>query len=309
VPDALYIVGREAAVDGGRIATFEMDAAKRGAPVVLAVHGLTANSRSWLAVARHLTDRARFLALDLRGRGDSCAVGEPFGIDSHVADLMTIIEGLELPCVTLVGHSLGAYIASRFAHEHPDRVTGVVLLDGGLRIPGSERVDPQRFVEALLGPTFERLGMRFSSREDYHAWWFAHPAFADGAIATDDIAAFADHDLTGFPPELRSSISEPALRADAADLARVGSPAHELAVPAQLLCAPRGLRNEPAPLLPFDLAESWARDRPGERKAVLVEDCNHYTIAMGDHGARAAAATILELADAARRSSADVRGV
>ena len=54
------------------------------APVVLAVHGITANGLSWRRVAdelgrRHGPGAVRFLAPDLRGRGDSRSVPGPSG--------------------------------------------------------------------------------------------------------------------------------------------------------------------------------------------------------------------------------------
>jgi pimeloyl-ACP methyl ester carboxylesterase len=48
-----------------------------GAPVVLAVHGITASSRAWLTVARHLGDRVTVIAPDLRGRGASAGLPGP----------------------------------------------------------------------------------------------------------------------------------------------------------------------------------------------------------------------------------------
>ena len=55
-------------VTGGTLATFRLGDAPGGTEPVLAVHGITANSRSWLAVARALAGRAALLAPDLRGR-------------------------------------------------------------------------------------------------------------------------------------------------------------------------------------------------------------------------------------------------
>ncbi|MDQ6731816.1 MAG: alpha/beta hydrolase [Actinomycetota bacterium] len=71
-------------------------------------------------------------AVDRRGRGDSGELPPPFGIDAHVRDMVAVLDALELERALVVGHSLGAYIAAALAATHPERVTGLVLVDGGL---------------------------------------------------------------------------------------------------------------------------------------------------------------------------------
>jgi hypothetical protein len=154
-------------------------------------------------------------------------------------------------------------------------------------------VDPQAFVTAFLGPALARLEMEFPSREAYHEWWRAHPAFAGDAIAQDDLVAYADHDLTGEPPRLRSTVAQDAVRTDAGELLEIGKPAHRLNVPVEMLRAPRGLQNQPEPMIPASLAREWADAAPAQRRVLEVPDVNHYTITMGRSGADAVAQAIV----------------
>src|SRR5205085_10374410 len=105
--------------------------------------------------------------------------------------------GMQRPVV--VGHSLGAFITARLAATHPERVRAVVLVDGGLRLPGTGGTDPEAFLEGVLGPAVARLRMRFESPKAYREWWRSHPAFASSEIIDADLAAYADHDLVGTP--------------------------------------------------------------------------------------------------------------
>jgi lipase len=171
------------------------------------------------------------------------------------------------------------------------------LVDGGLTIPGSDRVDPQTFIDAFLGPALARLKMTFPSRQAYRDWWRRHPAIAAGDIEESDLDAYADYDLTGEKPELRSAVSEAAVRDDAAELFEFGKPAHRLAVPATLLSAPRGLMDDPNPMQPPELVQAWAAEAPSERRAIVIEDVNHYTITLGARGAAAVADVIAAAAD------------
>jgi pimeloyl-ACP methyl ester carboxylesterase len=270
-------------VAGGRLATFRLGA-EPSAPPVVAIHGITSTSRTWLAIARALDDRASLIALDLRGRGRSSALPPPFGIDAHVRDVIAVLDHFGLDRAVIAGHSLGAYIAARLATLHPDRVESLVLVDGGLTIPESTDVDPEEFMEAFLGPTLARLGMTFADLDAYYAWWAAHPAVAHADISAADLREYAAHDLVGDEPELRSSVNPDVVRDDGVDLFAV-TDAVALSVPAVLLCAPRGMVDDPNPMQPLSIVQAWAAQDPQRRRAIEVPDVNHYTIAWGSHGA------------------------
>jgi pimeloyl-ACP methyl ester carboxylesterase len=272
-------------VDGGSLAAFELSQGSDDAPTVVAVHGITSSSRTWVAVARELDRKITLVAVDLRGRGASNELGRPYGMGAHARDVLAVLDGLGLERPVLAGHSLGAYIIARLAAEHPERVGGVVLVDGGLRIPGTENAEPQAFLDAFLGPAVARLRMRFESRDAYRDWWGAHPAIRNGDIADTDLAVYSDYDLVGEEPELRSRVLEDAVRADAADLFELGDDAAGLTVPATLLVAPRGLQDDPHPMQPLPMAREWAAEAPDLRTASEVPDVNHYTIVLGAAGA------------------------
>jgi hypothetical protein len=90
---------------------------------------------------------------------------------------------------------------------------------------------------------------------------------------------------------MRSSVRADAVQADGADMYTAGDAANRLTVDTLLLRAPRGLLDEPSPLIAADLAAEWGAQRPGQREVVEVDDVNHYTIVMG-RGAKSVAAAI-----------------
>jgi pimeloyl-ACP methyl ester carboxylesterase len=275
-------------VAGGELATYRLGGGDTAAPLVLAVHGITSSSRTWLATARALGDRAPLLAVDLRGRGRSSGLPGPFGIDAHVRDLLAVLDRLGLERPVVAGHSLGAYIAARLAVRHPDRVGRLVLVDGGLPIPESDGADPESFLETFLGPSAARLQMTFADPAAYRAWWAAHPAFAGSDIAEDVLDEYAGHDLVGREPNLRSSVNPQVVRDDGLDLFDPQDAA-ALSLPAVLLCAPRGMIDDPNPMQPLALARRWAAQDPTRRRALGVPDVNHFTIVLGRAGAETVA--------------------
>jgi pimeloyl-ACP methyl ester carboxylesterase len=297
-------------VDGGRLATYRLGAARRDAPLVLAIHGITSTSRTWLATARALAlgDRAALIAVDLRGRGASNELPPPFGLDAHVRDMVAVLDQVGLDRAVVAGHSLGAYIAGRLANTHPDRVDRLVLVDGGLVIPETADADPQQFLEAFLGPTLKRLSMTFPDVAAYRAWWAEHPAVAGADVAPADLHEYADHDLVGAAPRLRSGVNPQVVRDDGLDLFSAPD-APRLTVPAVLLCAPRGMVDDPNPMQPLAAVRAWADADPARRRAVTVPDVNHYTIAWSTRGAAAVASEIVAAVSAAdpadRRAAPD----
>jgi pimeloyl-ACP methyl ester carboxylesterase len=281
-------------VTGGRLAAFRLGARHPEAPLVLAIHGITSSSRTWLAIARDLGERAALIAVDLRGRARSNALPPPFGLDTHVRDMIAVLDQLGLDRATVAGHSLGAYVAARLARTHPDRVKRLVLVDGGLTIPESKDADQEKFIEEFLGATLARLEMTFADLAAYVAWWREHPAFAGTEVAQDDLEEYAAHDLSGDPPERRSSVNPEVVRADGRDLFSAPD-AERLTRPAMLLCAPKGMIDDPRPMQPLAVVDRWAQADPDRRQAVQVPGVNHYTIALGAHGARAVANAIADV--------------
>ena len=90
-------------------------------PAILAVHGITANSRCWDTMAHELAGGRRLVALDLRGRGGSDKPEHGYNLDNHCGDIDGVLDHLGLERAVLMGHSLGAYICLAYAATRPQR--------------------------------------------------------------------------------------------------------------------------------------------------------------------------------------------
>lgn len=263
------------------------------APVVLAVHGITGNHLHLGFVARELSTDHRVVAPDLRGRGASAAISGPFGMDAHARDLVAILDQLGAERSVVIGHSMGAFVATAFAANHPDRVERLVLVDGGIALDVPEG-DVDEVLQAVIGPAVQRLSMTFPTAQAYRDFWKAHPAFE--ADWSDVMEAAVDYDLVGEPPELRSAVSIDAVRADSVDNLdgeRVRRVAQDSHCPIELLWAERGMLDQVPGLYTEELVapfRSWLGDRFTDRR---VDGVNHYTIGLSERGAK-------EIATAAR---------
>jgi pimeloyl-ACP methyl ester carboxylesterase len=113
------------ASDGARIAFTE---AGSGEVTLLFVHGWRADHTVWHDLIAALSPLMRTLAVDLRGSGGSHAAGGPYNLDRYAADLRELVDALALGRVVLVGHSMGATIALRFAVDDAAATRGLVLI-------------------------------------------------------------------------------------------------------------------------------------------------------------------------------------
>ncbi len=271
-------------VDGGELVATLWNADAPGQPVV-AIHGITANHRSFTPLAQLLD--APLLAVDLRGRGGSRMLPAPFGLVQHAEDVGAAIRFAGLTSVRVVGHSMGGFVAVRLAQAHPELVASLVLVDGGLPLRPAPEGDAQS-PEDLLGPAIERLTMHFASHDAYRDFWREHPAF--GPYWSAAIEEYVDYDLVEVHDSgteqtvLRPSANPDAVVANLVELD--GSDGYteallSLVAPTAMLRSPRGLFDEAPGLYDDEWIATW-RSRLPELSIADVEHTNHYTILMGE---------------------------
>ena len=101
------------------------------APPLILQHGGRDHCRSWDWVAQELRHDWHVIAPDLRGHGDSDWSPEGhYGMDAFVYDFAQLVHTLGHKQVTIVAHSLGGNIATRFAGLYPDKVRKLVNIEG-----------------------------------------------------------------------------------------------------------------------------------------------------------------------------------
>jgi pimeloyl-ACP methyl ester carboxylesterase len=98
-----------------------------GAPVIL-LHGVTDSWRAFEPVLDRLPDTIRALAISQRGHGASTKPEDGYRYADMAGDVTAFMDALAVPAAVIVGHSMGAMVAQRFAADHPSRVAGLVLM-------------------------------------------------------------------------------------------------------------------------------------------------------------------------------------
>ena len=269
-------------VDGGTLAAYRWPG---DGPVVVAAHGITSNHRSWGVVAAALAGEVTLVAPDLRGRGRSNGLPEPYEIARHAEDVAAVLDHLGADAAVVAGHSMGGFVATSFAERRPSRAKALVLVDGGPPLSIPPGVDVDDALAATLGPAMQRLDMTFADRGEYRAFWQQHPSFA--GIWSSEVDAHVQHDLVGEPPHMRSSCVKAAVQVNGRELLageQVRSAIDRVDCPVTMLWAPRGMVDDPGGL--YDEQRLHGLD------AEQVADTNHYSILLGEPGAKRVAAAI-----------------
>lgn len=133
----------------------------RGRPLVL-LHGIGSNARSFAAMMTAMAPSRPLLAWDAPGYGGSAPLPPEWPTaDDYAAALAAMLDRLEIVDVDLVGHSMGALVAGRFARNFPKRVGRLILASPALgyaTMPGAPLAPPAAArLDAMISEGAERF--------------------------------------------------------------------------------------------------------------------------------------------------------
>ena len=134
-----------------------------GPHTVVLTHGLAAGEPIWAAQVAALAPRYRVLTWDLRGHGRSAPNAAPCAIADLAADLRRVLDDAGVARAVVLGHSAGGVVAMRFALDHPERTSALVLVGTASECNARAR----QFYEDLaamaaergMEPVYRRLGV------------------------------------------------------------------------------------------------------------------------------------------------------
>jgi pimeloyl-ACP methyl ester carboxylesterase len=245
-------------------------------PPVLALHGLTSTSEVWRALADALPG-TRIVAPDLPGRGGSVDVRVGPGLAGHAAAVVRLADELGLDEVTVVGHSMGAFLGPLVAAGLGGRARRVVLLDGGVA-PEPGLLVRRPVVRAAFELQVRQLARRRRDAESF-VRAVEGKAIANRPDLRSRMLEWADYMLAGTPGNLRPRLDSRRLVADAVDT--LAGPATlpalaSLAVPVHVMVAGNGRDDNARPFLSDRAMATGKAQLPRMTSARLT--ANHLTM-------------------------------
>jgi esterase len=235
---------------------------------LILLHGGGLHAHTFDLVGNLLRDRARCVALDLRGHGESEWSPGRYGAEATADDISATVTQLGLERVVVVGHSMGGIGGIAWAARHPLELTGLVIVDVGPEIQNSATASINGFITSQ--PSFADL-------EEVDAFAAESASTSDGMAANlrwrdDGRLAFKYDDSQFYPDGIRLPIGD------------------ELRVLArQVTCPTKILRGSRSKVLSDDAARELASLIPGASWN-RIEDAGH-TIQSSNPVALAAAVT------------------
>lgn len=123
-------------------------------PAVVYLNGAFASQRHWRRVIADLGPQWRHITYDERARGRSRTSAD-YSVEAAVRDVDAVLEATGVQRPLLVGWSFGATVGVQWARRNPDRLLGMVSVDGAYPYTA---VDDDAFAERVH-TLFRRIGV------------------------------------------------------------------------------------------------------------------------------------------------------
>jgi pimeloyl-ACP methyl ester carboxylesterase len=220
-----------------------------GPPVVL-LHGLADDVGVWESVIPALAAKHRVVALDLIGFGRSDKPLLSYRVATFVDFLDGFLNELKVGRASLVGSSLGGWIAASYTLAHPERVRRLVLADAAGYSALAKRMDPRTF-----------SALRLASRDDIRH--LGPLTFHDKRFYEDLDLAFKQRVAAGDGYTIDRVVDSIVRNEDVLD-GRLGA----IHVPTLIVW---GCEDK---LIPLSFAERFHKEIAGSRLEV-IDNCGH----------------------------------
>ena len=192
-------------VDVGGCRTRYLHAGSDRQPTLVLLHGSAGHAEAYVRNLDAHGDHFSTWAIDMVGHGFTDKPGHPLEVDHYVEHLIAFLDEIGVERAHISGESLGGWVATRAAIDHPDRVERLVL-----NTAGGSQADPEVMkrirtlsMAAAENPDWETVGARIRwlmadkerNYDDIIASRQAIYALSGFVAAMDDILALQDPEI------------------------------------------------------------------------------------------------------------------
>jgi len=112
--------------------------AGKGNRAIVFVHGWASNLNFWREQMPLLADKARLIVIDLPGHGQSDKPQANYTMDFFADAVLEVLRAEKIEKAIFIGHSMGGAVLARICHRAPEKIAGLISVDGLLcRPPGT----------------------------------------------------------------------------------------------------------------------------------------------------------------------------
>jgi len=121
-----------------------------GKKTVVFLHGFLEDSSMWEIFTENFPKKYRIITVDLLGHGKSECLGYVHTMEEMAAAVKTVLKTLNVKRCSLVGHSMGGYVALAFTEAYPDMVKSLTLFHSTARADSeAKKLDRDRAIATV----------------------------------------------------------------------------------------------------------------------------------------------------------------
>lgn len=128
----------------------------QGDAIVL-LHGFLENSTMWKDLKPTLSKKNRIICIDLLGHGQTDCLGYSHSMPDMADAVLAVLNHLKLKRYTLIGHSMGGYVALALAEKNPKAVLGLCLMNSTYHADDDERKVLRKRANQMIQTNFESM--------------------------------------------------------------------------------------------------------------------------------------------------------
>ncbi len=119
-------------------------------PAVVLLHGFLEDHSMWDDMAKEFSSSHRVIRIDLLGHGATGVLGDIHSMEDQAEMVKALTQKIKIDRYTLIGHSMGGYIALALADLYPEDIAGLCLMNS-TSLPDSpeKKINRDRAVEAV----------------------------------------------------------------------------------------------------------------------------------------------------------------
>ena len=131
---------------------------------IVLLHGFLENKKMWAEYVKLFSEKYRVITIDLLGHGESDCLGYVHEMEDNANVVYEVLQSLKIEKVTILGHSMGGYVALAFAELFPENIKKLVLLNSTSKEDSAEKkLNRTRAIKAVKQNYFNFVSLAIAN--------------------------------------------------------------------------------------------------------------------------------------------------